>query len=99
MPKGNKNKVRPLVVRFTNRRSRDMILRAKKVLRTEPGDRVYVSEQLTRAASGIFFEARKLVKEKKLNAAWTINGRVHIKKTPDLKKKPTIIQNLEDLPM
>jgi len=49
--------------------------------------------------TNIFFEARKLVKEKKLHAAWTINGRVHIKKTPDQKEKPTIIQNLEDLPM
>ena len=69
LPKGNEDKVRPLVVRFTNRRSRDIVLRAKKALRSDPGDHVFVSEQLTKAASNIFYEARKLVRETNLFAA------------------------------
>jgi len=98
LPKGSKDKVRPLVVRFTNRRSRDMVLRAKKTLRAEPGDRIFMSEQLTKAASNIFFEACKLVRERKLHAAWTINGRVHVKKTPNQSERPVIVYSLEDFP-
>jgi len=97
LPRGNKDKVRPLVVRFASRRSRDAVLRAKKVLHTKPGDRIFVSEQLTKAASNMFFEARKLVREKKLHAAWTINGRIHIKKTSNPSERPTVVQSLEEL--
>jgi len=79
LTKGIKDKVRSLVVRFTNRRSCDLVLHAKKLLRTDPGECVFISKQLTRMASNIFYEARNRVKERKLFAAWTTNGRVYVK--------------------
>jgi len=59
LPKGSKDKIRALIIRFTNRRSRDLVLRAKTIFRTNPVQRIFLSEQLTKMASNIFYEARK----------------------------------------
>jgi len=98
--RGEKDNVRPIVVPIVvaSRRIRDAILRAKKVLRTDGGSRVYISEKLTRAASHLFFEARKLVKEKKLYSAWTTNGRILDKKSSNIGEKPILIQFINDFP-
>ena len=44
-----------------------------------------------------FFEARKLVKDKKLSAAWTDNGVVHVKRTADANDKAVMIKSRDDL--
>jgi len=97
LPESSNDKARLLIIRFTNRRSRDLVLRAKKILRTDPGERIFLSEQLTKMVSNIFYEARKQVKEKKLFATWTTNGQVFIKKTSDTNERPLFIMNVEDL--
>ena len=104
---GKNDSHRPIIVRFTSRKTRDDVLRAKKKLFTPRGSssasasasttRVYICEHLTKNVSTIFFEARKLVKEKKLAAAWTHKGLVNIKYTLDTQEKPTVVRNLAEL--
>lgn len=108
LKQGKNDNVRPIIVRFTNRRVRDEVLRAKKKLsvpRDHLGvtqerihkDRVFICEHLTRSVSSLFYEARKLVKEKRLFAAWTHKGLVNVKRTGNPNEKPTVIRSLVEL--
>jgi hypothetical protein len=65
---GEKDKVRPVIVRFLNRKVRNEVYRAKKKLK-DIGGQVYISEHLTKSASDLFFVARKMVKDKRLASA------------------------------
>lgn len=89
---GPRDKVRPVIVRFVNRKLRNQVLGVKKQLKNST---FFVSEHLTKAASQLFFEARKLVRDKKLNSAWTRNGQVVVKLgTTDRGK---VVRNVNDL--
>ena len=89
---GPKDKYRPVIVRFTNRRVRNMIYASKKELKNLTTERVYISEHLTKGAADLFFEARKQVREKTIFAAWTQNGFVHVRFTSDPAARATIIK-------
>ena len=92
------DKCRPIIVRFTNRRARESVLRAKKSLKTANlPNPVYITEQLTKAADSLYFEARKRLREKKLSAAWTFNGQVFVKFSEDAAEKATVVKVLRDL--
>jgi len=81
MKSGPKDMVRPIIVRFTNRRIRDEVYRARKLLkrnfthstqspntsRNTPHDQqpIYISEHLTKPSSELFYLARKLLCDKK----------------------------------
>ena len=58
---------------------------------------MFITEHLTRAASNIFFEARKLVKARKLTTAWTHKGLVNVKFSQELQEKPTTVRCIDDL--
>jgi hypothetical protein len=89
---------RPVLVRFTSRRIRDAVYRSKKSLKSLPKDAsIFISEHLTKNASNVFFEARKLVKEKSLAGAWTTHGLVNVKFTSEPSEKPTIIRTSQEL--
>lgn len=98
MRAGPNDKTRPVIVRFTSRRARESVLRAKKSLK---GARlptpVFISEQLTKAADALFYEARKRMREKKLSSAWTFNGLIYVKFSTDAGEKPTHVKALRDL--
>ena len=104
--KASKNdRFRPVIVRFTSRKIRDEVLHSKKKLYTPRGggeekgrsiDDIYISEHLTKSASNLFFEARKLLREKSISAAWTRNGFVNIKFTRNIEEKPTIVKSHAD---
>jgi hypothetical protein len=70
---------RPLLVRFSNRRTRSLIMSARKVLRADRSCRIYINEHLTQQASQLFAEARKLVRNKVIAGAWSWNGRIYCK--------------------
>jgi len=91
MRAGPKDKCRPVIVRFTNRRVRNMVYAARKELK-DLSDRVYISEHLTKAASDLFFDARRMVREKKIFAAWTQNGLVHICFTSDQAARAIVVK-------
>jgi hypothetical protein len=93
-----RDRCRPVIVRFTSRRIRDAVFRSKKELKVLPRDEaIYISEHLTKGASNIFFEARKMVKDKALYAAWTNHGLVHVKYTSEASEKPSVIRTSQEL--
>ena len=92
---GPKDKVRPIIVRFTNRRSRDAVYRSRKLL--GPDQKIYISEQLTKNASNLFYEARQLRTQKRLSSAWTKGGQVFVKFTSDPAVRPTLVKTKLDL--
>jgi len=88
--------VRPVIVRFVNRQVRDSVYMAKKVLKANQ-DRIYISEHLTKKNAELFFEARKLLREKRIYAAWTQKGLVHIRQSADPSCRPSVITCRRDL--
>ena len=58
----------PMIVRFTNRKMKIAVMKAKKALR---GSGVFINELLTRKTSAMFAKARTLIKQKRLYDAWT----------------------------
>ena len=95
---GPRDATRPIIVRFTSRRVRENVFRAKKLLKDAPlPNKVYISEQLTKTASTLFYEARKKQREKMLTSAWTHNGQVFIKFGSDAGEKATLVKSMRDL--
>ena len=65
LQKGTRDATHPVLIRFTNRKSRDSVYFAKKFLHNDPsGNKIYISKHLTKDARDISYEARKLVHEK-----------------------------------
>jgi hypothetical protein len=93
---GPKDKTRPIIVRFSNRDVRNKVYSAKKLLKGSTSG-VFISEHLTKPDSELFFEARKLLREKKIFAAWIQNGLVHVRFSPDPGTRATIIRCRADL--
>ena len=92
---GKKETTRPIIVRFATRRVRNLVLRAKKKLK-DCGKNIFISEHLTKTNSELFYEARKMLKEKKIFATWTMNGLVHVKYTADARTKAVVIKSRAD---
>lgn len=111
---GKNDKTRPVLVKFESRKLRDKVLSAKRVLGrkrdneqdeaagTNPEDtaasRIYISEQLTKKISDLFFRARELKRKNHIHAAWTRNGKLYVKTSGELTCKPKQINSLDDLP-
>jgi hypothetical protein len=71
---------KPIIVRFTNRKARSAVLAAKKTIRDRNDCKgIYINEHLTTTASKLFNSARQICKDKKINSAWSWNGRIFIK--------------------
>ena len=87
----------PIIVRFTTRRARDAVYRARKTLATSRLG-VYINENLIQRRAKLFQAARDLLKKKKIQRAWTFNGMVFIKLS-NLPTSPQIrVEKLEDMP-
>jgi hypothetical protein len=93
---GSKDSTRPVIVRFTSRKVRNLVYNSKKRLK-DCGRPIFISEQLTKNASDLFFDARKALREKKLFATWTQNGQVFAKFSSDPSTRATIIKCRADL--
>ena len=91
---GPKDSVRPVIVRFTNRKARNLVYYAKKSLKST---RIFISEHLTKTSADLFFKARKLLREKKIHATWTQNGQVLVKFSSDPSTRATVIRSRADL--
>jgi hypothetical protein len=91
-----KGTVEPIIVKFTNRQVRNkFIIEARKaklqcnqlestknlLFSAGSQSKIFVSDHLTPANAKIFYEARKIVKEKKAKSTWTRDGKIFIKKT------------------
>ncbi|KAM7281379.1 uncharacterized protein ISCGN_006251, partial [Ixodes scapularis] len=63
-------KILPILVRFTERLSRDLWTDKRTTLRTEG---VFINENLTRALRGLFWDAKNVAKEKSYKFVWMRN--------------------------
>ena len=98
--KGGKNdKYRPVIVRFVARRVRNAVYAAKKSLKgsDQGATGIFISEHLTKEAGALFYETRKLVRDRLIHATWTQGGSVYIRRTSDPSGRPSIIANKLDL--
>lgn len=93
---GPKDSIRPVIVRFANRRVRNDVFNAKKLLKGT-SSKVFVSEHLTTSDSVLFYEARKLLRDKKIFGTWTKNGLVYVRFSPDPSAKASIVRSHADL--
>ncbi|KAI8487882.1 hypothetical protein Bbelb_343300 [Branchiostoma belcheri] len=79
-------KPRPVIVKFCSYRSKAIVMKAKStadsraILRKEG---IFISENLTMQNRKLLYEARLLVKEKRINQAWTYDGKIFIKTIHD----------------
>ena len=65
----NKVQHRPLLIKFTNCKTRSAVLAARHQLK---GSNIYFNEHLMKTAAELFKAAKKLVKSKKLFGSWTL---------------------------
>jgi len=97
----DKDNPRPILVRFTSRRARNLVFMARKSLRLSSSPPmsmpVYINEHLTKHNAHIYSHARKLVREKKLHSTWTSGGITYIRRTSALEDKALRIRLMEDL--
>lgn len=69
-----------IIVRFCNRRLKQKVYGARKSLKTsQTQGQVFINEHLTPRTAEIFFHARKLLKEKKIEKCWTHDCVVYTK--------------------
>ena len=99
LPKGRNDAVRPVIVRFANRRSRDSIYKARKELRNSRpvASPIYINEHLTRKADELFLACRRSWKNRKIASTWTWNGNVFIKRLDRNGGDIVKVHNLEEL--
>ncbi len=81
-------------VTLTTYRKKEEIMMVKKNLK-QNDEKIFINENLTPKQGVTFFMARKLVKEKKLVATWTRDGKVYVKKDENSQSK--IIVDKEQL--
>lgn len=81
LPKGRADKYRPVIVRFANRRSRDVVYKARRELRNSRpvSSPIYINEHLTKKADELFTACRRIWKNGAIASTWTWNGSVYIK--------------------
>lgn len=91
----------PIVVGFSSEHTRNDLLAKvryirKQKLKSDPiSARIYYNERLSKPVQEIFYQSRLLVKEKKINSAWTYKGEVYIKKVNS--SSPSRILTINDL--
>ena len=88
---------RDLVIRFKDQTTRDEFHNNRKKMATSKlsQQNIYINDRLTTLRKGLFFEARKLYKARKLFATWTQKGNVLVR----VKENDAVIQinNYDDL--
>lgn len=71
---------RALIVKFTSYRARQKLFAIRKDLRKSDKHRdVFINEDITSRRSKLLFSARQLVRERRLRAAYTSDGKIFVK--------------------
>lgn len=97
---------RPIAVRLTRRDLRDKLLKEARIRRgattadtglPEPPRPFYVNERLTKSARQLFQKAREMKNSFKWKFAWTMQGRIYVRKSEDSNCPRHLIRTLADL--
>ena len=76
-------KPRDIVVKFATYRSRAKFYKARVLTKDRGYKGVYINEHLTRRRNNLFYQARRLVKSKHLQSAWSFDGALFVKHFDD----------------
>ena len=100
LPKGKYDRVRPVIVRFSNHRVRDQIFTARRRMRpsrTESSSIVYVNEHLSKTNEQLFSKCRMMYKNKQVARVWTWHGTVCVKRNDSRIVKVLSMDDLSNL--
>lgn len=100
LPKGKYDRVRPVIVRFSNRRVRDQIFASRRRMRpsrTESSSIVYVNEHLSKTNEQLFSKCRMMYKNKQVARVWTWHGTVCVKRNDSRIVKVLSMDDLSNL--
>lgn len=100
LPKGKYDRVRPVIVRFSNRRVRDQIFAVRRRMRpsrTESSSIVYVNEHLSKTNEQLFSKCRMMYKNKQVARVWTWHGTVCVKRNDSRIVKVLSMDDLSNL--
>ena len=92
-PKKKQN--RALIVKFTSYNVRREFYKRRTQLRNLPGQKIWINEDLTKQRFGLYYEARKMVKDKLLHKTWTMDGKIFTMKHEN--DKPIIVTTMHKL--
>ena len=100
--KGGRSGIKPIVLRFVNRKTKIDILRKAKATQNlkdeKTGEYVYINEHLAKANAVIARQARMLKKQGKIVATWTRNCKIFVKTSEDNEHfEIRMIRTMEDL--
>ncbi len=89
-------KTRDVIVQFTDKPTKDNFQQNKKKLlnKNDEQKRIYINDDLTEYRLKLLYDARQLVKRRKLKAAWSQYGNIMVLKTDNTLKA---VFNYEDL--
>ncbi len=91
-----RKKIRDLIVKFRKKSTRDQFYNSRKrLMHKEEQPNVFINDHLTEHRANIFFEARRLVKVRKLHSAWTQKGNILVRREES--DKPKQIRSHEQL--
>ena len=76
---GQTVKPRDIIIKFTSYRARQKLLKNKSKLRSKGFNNVFVNENLTAIRDNIFYETRKLARNKLIDSTWTSDGTIIVK--------------------
>ncbi|CAN7940031.1 unnamed protein product [Ixodes pacificus] len=74
--KAKEGRITPILVRFTERRTRDLWVRKRTTLRNE---NIYINENLTRALKSLLWSTKAHAKEKGYMYTWMKNGKIFVR--------------------
>lgn len=93
-PKGNRPK--DIIVRFVSYKAREKLYEARNRLRKTDNYRsVTINDYLTRKRKKLLAKAKKLVKNKILNKAWSEDGNIYVLNIKDKRRKINSESDLE----
>lgn len=75
-PAGSTDKPNSILIRFVSKTSRDHVLGNRRQLK---GTKIAITEQLTTLKASLLKKANELVQDKKLEAAWSHEGKIIVK--------------------
>ena len=87
-------KHRPILCQFLSYGDKATLMGRKKLLRGKM-DGVFINEDLTRKRASILYEARRLVKTKKLKGTWSTGGRILVMDNRGLIRRITSTDDLK----
>ncbi|XP_041477317.1 uncharacterized protein LOC121425355 [Lytechinus variegatus] len=96
------NKARPIIVRFTTRRARNIMYDGRRKLKTlstkdlgyNSDGKIYLNENLIASTKELMKDVNKARRDAGYKFLWTQNGRIYVRK--DEKCQPIIIHSRED---